>query len=452
MKRIVAFIFTFIFLLVFCSGCSPSDMPDAANPVTLTMWHVYGSQTHSPLNTAIDEFNRTVGRENGITVDVVSVTSSSAIDQSLAAAANGEPGAERLPDLFTAYPRTVEIVGADNLLSWNEYFTNNQLDTFTDSFLSEGYFDDRLLMLPLAKSTEAFFLNQTLFDPFSIQTGISMEQLHTFDGLFSAARTYYDWSSGQNFMQINDYYHYAYIGMKSLGSEFVLNEKLQLEHENFEKIWTPLAKTAIYGGICLEDGYAASRWKTVEIISNIGSTADVLYQPDEVIYSNNTTEPITALALPYPVFTEEEAHTIYRGGGLFALKNEEERKNQAACIFAAWLTEKEHNLAFVTESGYMPVIDEAFDALFADIHMVKNEKYHSVYEAAGTMLQNYTFHALPLYDGASDVQHDFENHVKNVLRAAHNEYLERIRLGEDSDAVLDELSASSLHELRQFFT
>ena len=47
------------------------------------MWHVYGSQTTSPLNTMIDEFNRTVGKENGITINVVSVTSSSAIDDVL---------------------------------------------------------------------------------------------------------------------------------------------------------------------------------------------------------------------------------------------------------------------------------------------------------------------------------------------------------------------------------
>ena len=73
----------------------------------------------------------------------------------------------------------------------------------------------------------------------------------------------------------------------------------------------------------------------------------------------------------------------------------------------------------------MPVIDEAFDVLFADINTVKNEKYHSVYETVETM--------------------------KDVLRAAHKEYLERIRSGEDSEAVLNELSASSFDELRQFF-
>ena len=55
---------------------------------------------------------------------------------------------------------------------------------------------------------------------------------------------------------------------------------------------------------------------------------------------------------PYPTFMDNTAGVIYRGGGLFAVKNNDERKNQAAYIFAKWLTEKEHNLDFVTNAGY----------------------------------------------------------------------------------------------------
>ena len=112
-------------------------MPGPQNPVTLNMWHVYGSQTKSPLNTIIDEFNSTVGREHGITINIVSVTTSSAIDKALAASANGEPGAEAIPDLFTAYPRVVEIVNKDTLLAWNDYFTGKELAAFHAEFLSE---------------------------------------------------------------------------------------------------------------------------------------------------------------------------------------------------------------------------------------------------------------------------------------------------------------------------
>lgn len=452
MKRTILNILLTTILLLFCSGCAQKSMPNAENPVTLNMWHVYGSQTVSPLNNVIDEFNNTVGKENGITINVVSVTSSSAIDKALYASANGEPGAEDMPDLFTAYPRVAEIVGYDNLLCWNQYFTEEELAKFNEEFLSEGYYDEKLLMLPIAKSSEAFFLNKTLFDRFSEETGVSIDSLKTFNSLFETVNRYYDWSDGQCFMQINDYYNYAYIGMKAYGSEFIEDGKLQLNNEAFKKIWMPLAKTAIYGGIFLDDGYAASRWKTVEIISNIGSTADVLYQPNQVIYADNSTEEITTLTMPYPTFVENTAGAVYRGGGLFAVKSEDERKNNAAYLFAKWITQEQHNLDFVTNAGYLPVTDEAFDSLFDDINIVKNKDYHSLYQAVNTMIQDYTFYALPLYDGASNTQLSFENNVKAVFKSAHNQYLRRIDAGETPSVVLNELAESSYNELLSLVT
>ena len=307
-------------------------------------------------------------------------------------------------------------------------------------------------MLPVAKSTEAFYLNKTLFDRFSTATGVTVDGLNTFDGVFDAARKYYDWSNGQNFMQINDYYNYAYVGMKANGSELVRNGRLRLDDDAFRTIWVPLAETAIYGGICLEEGYAAARWKTVEIIANTGSTADVLYQPNEVIYSDNTTEAIESIALPYPTFTDNASGVIYRGGGLFAVKNSDERKNQAAYIFAKWLTEKEHNLDFVTNAGYLPVTTEAFDTLFKDISTIEKESYRSIYRAVDTMLEDYSFYALPLYDGASGVQLNFEKNVKAVLLSAHNQYGKRVANGEDPDKVLTELVEASLAELKALST
>lgn len=448
MKKTIAIILALIILSTAMYGCTHGALPGPENPVTLNMWHVYGSQTKSPLNTVIDEFNSTVGREHGITINIVSVTSSSAIDKALSASANGEPGAEAMPDLFTAYPRVVEIVNKDALLVWSDYFTEKELSRFHAEFLSEGYFENELLMLPIAKSTEAFYLNKTVFDRFSADTGISIDTLDTFEGVFAAARKYYDWSNGQNFMQINDYYNYAYVGMKAHGSEFIRNGRLRLDDDAFKKIWVPLAQTAIYGGICLEDGYAASRWKTAEIIANTGSSADVLYQPTEIVYPDNTTESIKAVSLPYPAFNEQFRGVIYRGGGLLALKSENERKNQAAYIFAKWLTDAQHNLDFVTHAGYLPVTDDAFEALFADFSIVETESYRGIYQTVNKMFEEYSFFALPVYHDASNIQLSFEANVKSVLKAAHNQYKKRLEEGEDPDKLMNELVGAALSELR----
>jgi multiple sugar transport system substrate-binding protein len=235
--------------------------------------------------------------------------------------------------------------------------------------------------------------------------------------------------------------------MKAYGSEFIRNNQLNLHDESFECIWMPLAKSAIYGGICLDDGYAAAKWKTIEIIANTGSTADVLYQPKEVFYTDNTTEAITTLALPYPVFNDNFSAVVHRGGGLFAIKNDNEIRNQAAYIFAKWLTEHDNNLSFVTNAGYIPVTDSAIKTLFKDINIVENKSYHSVYKAVEKMNDEYSFYALPLYNGASDTQSDFENNVKAVLRTAKIHYKKRISDGEDPELVLNELAKSSLIEL-----
>ena len=64
MKKI-AILLCFILILTCFVGCSQSQTPSPDDPVTLTMWHVYGSQTKSPLNDTIDEFNNTVGKEKG---------------------------------------------------------------------------------------------------------------------------------------------------------------------------------------------------------------------------------------------------------------------------------------------------------------------------------------------------------------------------------------------------
>lgn len=158
------------------------------------------------------------------------------------------------------------------------------------------------------------------------------------------------------------------------------------------------------------------------------------------------------VALPYPAFNDNAHVVIYRGGGLFAVKSDNEQKNQAAYIFAKWLTEKEHNLDFVTNAGYLPVTSDAFDSLFGNIDSIEKESYRSVYRAVDTMLEDYSFYALPLYDGASGIQLNFEKNVKTVLSSAHNQYVKRVANGEAPDDVLNELVEATLTELKALST
>lgn len=66
MKRSLALLCVLLLMMTLLTGCSGGkDQLSASDPVTLTMWHVYGSQTESPLNELIDQFNRTEGQGKG---------------------------------------------------------------------------------------------------------------------------------------------------------------------------------------------------------------------------------------------------------------------------------------------------------------------------------------------------------------------------------------------------
>ena len=91
--------------------------------------------------------------------------------------------------------------------------------------------------------------------------------------------------------------------------------------------------------------------------------------------------------------------------------------------------------------------DDAFSALFADLGAIKKENYRDVYTAVETMLDSYTFYALPLYDNASSIQLTFEENVNKVLSAAHNQYRKLVSEGEPPQTVLDALVEAALAEL-----
>lgn len=61
-------------------------------PVTLTVWHIYGGQTDSPLNALIEEFNKTVGAKEGIKLQVTVVFNTNNIHDTVLRTAGDELG------------------------------------------------------------------------------------------------------------------------------------------------------------------------------------------------------------------------------------------------------------------------------------------------------------------------------------------------------------------------
>lgn len=196
MKKILAFLMVFSAMLGCMAGCAEKSELSPDDPVTLTMWHVYGEQASSPMNLLVNEFNQTVGREKGVIINVTSMTNASKVGPELLDAQTGHPGAPEMPDLFFCHNNNARALGADYLVDWSELFTEEELAQIVTEFLADGMVDDSLAVFPVSKSTHLLFVAGGVFERFSADTGVSFEDLSTWDGFFEVAEKYHEWSGG----------------------------------------------------------------------------------------------------------------------------------------------------------------------------------------------------------------------------------------------------------------
>jgi len=420
LRRVLAAILVLAFT-VSCLGCGESV--SKSNPVTLTIWHVYGEQTASPLNDIINEFNDTIGQQEGIKVQVSLVSNTNTIHEAVLKAAEKEPGATELPDLFISYPKTVlAMPDPDILMDFRECFSEDELNEYVPEFIEEGEINGKLLVFPVAKSTEILFVNNTLFDRFAKDTGAKIEDLSTWEGLFDTSVKYKEWSGGKALIAHDYHFNYFQVGCESMGEDFFDGDAIAFGPK-FEKAWEPYAKAAIEGGLWLNEGYATEPLRTGDAIASVGSSASVLYYADEVTYADNRTEKVDITAYPVPCFEKGEKMVMQRGAGICAVKSNTERE-KAIATFVKWLTSPEINVKFVTSVGYMPVTNKGFELLPDQIEKLDSPKYKSLYEAYIQTQKDYTFYSAPKLDNYLDLETTFEKEVRRLLRKAAMEYNE----------------------------
>ena len=431
-NKLLRYSFLGVLIVMGVSGCGKGTMKE---PVTVTIWHVYGGQAESPLNDMIAQFNETVGKEENIQVQVGSVTNTNTIHESVLSSAFDDPGAEELPDMFVSYPKTVLAMPDDSVLvDYRDYFSEEELDSFIPAFLTEGQINGRQLILPVAKSTEVMFVNKTAFDRYAKDSGASLADLENWEGVFRLAADYTKWTDeqtpniegdGKPFFVHDYHFNYFQVGVESLGESFFTKDGTGLAFgPAFEQVWQPYASAAVQGGIWLRGGYATEPLRTGDAIVSVASSASVLYYSDTVTYADNTTEKVNIISMTCPVFENGENLVMQRGAGICTVKSTPERE-KACMTFLKWLTDSKRNVEFVTQLGYMPVKQEAFEKYLPDaIEQLQDPMYQSLYQAFLQTQEQYTFYTAPKYEDYLELETRFEDQIRQKLQIARRSYVE----------------------------
>ena len=402
-KKIVAGLITLSLLAGLAAGCGSTGKSketkvklDPDNPVSLTVWHYYNGTQQATFDELLEEFNSTVGKDEGIYMEGYSYGSVSDLEQAITSSLNEEVGAEDMPDIFSSYADTAySVQKQDKLTDLSKYFSDEELDQYVDSYIEEGDLnqDGSLYLLPVAKSSEVLLLNKTDWEPFAEATGVTVDQLATTEGITEVAEKYYEWTDsltpdvpddGKAFYGRDSMANYFVIGMKQMGEDIyeVKDGKVtaNTDKEKIHRLWENYYVPYVKGYFAAYGKFRSDDVKTGNILAYTGSTSSAFYFPDEV-EDENGTHTIDYIVQESPVMEGGENYRVQQGAGMAVTKSDEEHE-YAASVFLKWFTQKEQNLRFVCESSYLPVLKEAnnmdtLDQVIKEENLEVNDKAYS---------------------------------------------------------------------------
>lgn len=353
------------------SACSPKEESSDKSTVGLTIWNYYNGDQQIAFEEMTENFNQTTGREKGIIVEVISQGSISGLGDELNDAINGKTGAQSMPNIVAIYTDLAyELMERDLLVDLDEYFTEDELNEYIDSFIEEGRMgsDQRLLNFPVFKSTELFICNETDWQSFEEACGIKSSDIATAEELVAAAKLYYEWTDsltpdikydGKGLYSRDALDNYVILSSAELGNPVFSYEEgkpvVNMDYDTFKVLWDNYYIPTINGyfGPCAT--YSTDDAKTGKALAVTCSSSGISYFPREVTNENDETHSIDAKVLPVPHFKDAVEDFVVQQGAGYSIIKTGEKEDAAAVEFLKWFTQEEQNLAFSIDSGYMPV-------------------------------------------------------------------------------------------------
>lgn len=455
-----------LFLLVACSsgGAGGKTALDPKNPVSITLWHYYVGDNKIALETAVDQFNKSVGSEKGVVVNAVAKGSISELEKAITDSAKGVINAEPMPELFSCYPdKALEIDQLGKLCDLNDYFSKDEQQLYVEEFLNDGRFDgERLLSIPIVKSTELLYVNQTAWNEFVAATGFDPQKLSTWEGVYEAARGFYQWTDaqtpetpwdGKSFMGIDSVANYVIVGDKQLGVEIIdgKNQKVVLNRNALRKIFDLYYDGMSLGYLNAVGKFRSDDIKAGDLIAYVGSSSGAAYFPTW-IEKNNTQSPIDFLALSYPVFEGGSPYAIQQGAGMCVTKATPEQQEGSA-LFLKWFTAEGQNIPFAMTTGYLPVqsgayenkeFKESLEAMRSGEPAEKNVA--AVYDIAlNQITQSNTYASLP-FKGSYEVRSTLEKSLMAMAESGRQSAAALKEQGMTEDEILMTLDTNARFE------
>ena len=378
-KRLIAGTAAAVMLALTCGGCGAEK-----EPVTITIWNYYNGEQLEAFNRMVQNFNDTVGKEQGITVESASQGSVNDLETNVLNAAEGKVGAEELPNIFSGYADTAYALDQQGMVvDLNDYLTESEKSEYIEGYLTEGDFDGRALF-------------------------------------------------GRDAMA-----NYLLIGAKELGCTIfdVQNGKMTLDFDKnvIRKLWDNYYVPFIKGYFEATGHFRSDDIKTGTILSYVGSSSSATFFPDSVMTSDDDSHSIELKVLPNPHFAGCEPVSVQQGAGMVVTKGDE-AEIKASVTFLKYFTAPENNIQFSIGSGYLPVTREANkEEMLADSEVAMTPEVKSVLQMAVKTVNENKLYTTRAFEGSKNARKVLEYAMSDLAVADRDTVEQRIAAGQSAE-------------------
>lgn len=449
-KILLIIILNIIMIFSFISCNKEQNRPSPKNPVVVTLKTYYNDIQLKYLKSKVEEFNETIGFEQGIIVEIESTGFVKKLNESLIDSANDEVASKKFPDMFITYKSILPYLeGKVEFVDYSKYFSDKELEQYNKSLMDIGKVgrDKRQLMLPIGSSTDIIYINKTDFDIFKYTLKITDDDLSTYEGIAEAAEKYYKYTDsltqeqydGKSLYGVDSLAEHIFAICSSMGKELVEEKNgdiiLNFDHEVARKLWDIYYVPFVKGYFSKHGRFVSEDLKTGESIVVLASTSSAPYMPSKIMEENGYIRDIRLGVLKGPRLRDYDKISINQGGGIFITKNLE-IKEYACAEFIKWFTNINNNICFALNASYMPIRNDNADSEYIQREAKKNYTPFIIPEAINISLEqrknskSYIQPDIAIYE---DVRSTLDNKFLKEIQLKRREFVEELSNGKDYD-------------------
>ena len=349
-KRLLALGLVFMSAAMVGCGSKGNDTSSAdivteiKEPVEITFWHAMNGDLEKSLTSLTEKF---MAENPNIKVTLQNQSSYKDLQQKITATVASP---KDLPTMTQAYPDWMFNPIKDNLVTdLTPYIENETLkfDNYEDilpSFREAAKIDGKIYGMPFNKSTEVLWYNKTLLDELGLKAPTNYEELAQVSKTIKEKKGI----AGAGFDSLNTYYTtFLKTEGKTFDSNFDVTDEASAKALNY---YLEGVKEG-YFRIAGTDNYLSGPFGNGTVAMYVGSNAG------ENFVKQGVGDKFEVAAAPYPT-----SASLQQGTDLYVFSSATAEQKTAAYMFLKFLTTKENQITWASETGYMPVRQSAIDS------------------------------------------------------------------------------------------